>query len=561
MSDNCTPIRLPEDLAIEVLASSHVFRNGRLAPATIAVSSSTGTITAIYDVLLGPTFFPLNTPYHDYSPHVILPGLVDAHVHLNEPGRTEWEGFFTGTKAAACGGVTTVIDMPLNAIPPTTTMTNLQAKIDAARGKCWVDVGFYGGIVPSNIGTGDLGTLVEAGVRGFKGFLCESGVEEFPMLREPDIRRVFEEIADEPTMVMFHAELVPPEVDASVQRDKDQQTSVSAMTARNDPTDYETFLQSRPPEFETSAIAGILSLTHHAPNLPVHIVHLSAVDAVPLLREARSQGALVTAETCPHYLALTAESVQPGDTRQKCCPPIRSRKNQDMLWEELLDEDEDDECTSVIKTIVSDHSPCTPELKFQSSKICPHFHGNRSSSCIDNNFPNDTNFLSAWGGVSSLGLTLPILWTEMHRRGLVDGATRPSSPFSSGRSSPSSISSTPSPSTSPHLPLTFTSAIAKMVKWCCLNTARQVGLQDSKGDIREGMDADLCIFDPTAEWTLENSAMLFKNKHSAYQGKTMRGMVRETWLRGRPVFVRDAAGEGMLTGDCRGKLLLNPRSQ
>ncbi|KAK5275540.1 Allantoinase, partial [Exophiala xenobiotica] len=256
--------------------------------------------------------------------------LVDAHVHLNEPGRTEWEGFYTGTQAAAFGGVTTVVDMPLNAIPPTTTVAGLQEKIKAAQGQCWVDVGFYGGIIPGN--EGELKALVREGVRGFKGFLIDSGVEEFPAVSSGDIQKVFAELADEPTTVMFHAEMIPPIADSV---GDDVQTSLPPLAPHGPLNAYSTFLESRPPSFETYAIEEILSLAHIAPNLPLHIVHLSAMEAIPLLRKARSQGINITAETCPHYLSLAAEQVALGDTRHKCCPPIRSQSNQDQLWDEL----------------------------------------------------------------------------------------------------------------------------------------------------------------------------------------------------------------------------------
>lgn len=505
---------------LSVIASSRVIRTGQLTAGTIVISNATGKITAVFDSILPPSDFPVGTPYHDYSPQVILPGLVDAHVHLNEPGRTEWEGFYTGTQAAAFGGVTTVIDMPLNAIPPTTTVANLREKIAAAQGKCWVDVGFYGGIVPGN--ADQLQPLVREGVRGFKGFLIDSGVEEFPAVSSTDIEKVFMELADEPTTVMFHAEMLPPITDSV---GDDVQKSLPPLVPHGPLSAYNTFLESRPPAFETYAIEEILSLAYLAPKLALHIVHLSAMQGIPLLRKAREQGINITAETCPHYLSLAAEEIRDGDTRHKCCPPIRNQSNQDKLWAELLEHADE----GVIKTIVSDHSPCTPDLKLLPSHVPGHVapaKGKVETEVIDE---ESGDFFSAWGGISSVGLGLPILWTEMARRGLI--ADMPDR------------------------------AILNLAQWCCVNTALQVGLEKQKGTIAVGYDADFCIFDDQAEWVVEPSTMLFRNKCSPYQGKTMKGMVKETWLRGQPVFVRNGANDGFVGLKCSGQLLLEPRKK
>jgi allantoinase len=504
---------------ISVVASSRAVRSRRVSAATFVIANATGKITATFDSVVPQSDFPPGTPYTDFSPHILLPGLVDAHVHLNEPGRTEWEGFYTGTQAAAFGGVTTVVDMPLNAIPPTTTVANLQEKIKAAQGKCWVDVGFYGGIVPGN--AGELKALVQEGVRGFKGFLIDSGVAEFPAVSSTDIEKVFAELADEPTTVMFHAEMIPP-IAASV--GDNVQTSLPPLEP-NGPLDaYKTFLDSRPPSFETYAVEEILSMAHLAPNLALHIVHLSAMEVIPLLRQARAQGINITAETCPHYLSLAAERVQRGDTRHKCCPPIREQSNQDKLWEELGQHAED----GVIKTVVSDHSPCTPDLKRLPSHVPGHMSPAKGTVKTDQVDESTGDFFSAWGGISSVGLGLPILWTELTRRGLTGSDD----------------------------------AILDVVQWCCLNTAAQAGLEKQKGDLAVGMDADICVFDDTAEWTVEPSTMLFRNKCSPYQGKTMKGQVKETWVRGQPVFVRDAEVNGGFVGKgCAGQLLLEPRQK
>ncbi|KPI35232.1 Allantoinase [Cyphellophora attinorum] len=488
------------DPAITVIASSRAVRSGRLSAATFIVSNQTGKIISTYDSVVPQDNFPANTPYTDYSPHILLPGLVDAHVHLNEPGRTEWEGFYTGTQAAAFGGVTTVVDMPLNAIPPTTTVANLNEKIAAAKGKCWVDVGFYGGIIPGN--SADLKPLVAAGVRGFKGFMIESGVDEFPAVSSEDIRKVFAELADEP-----------------------QQSFSLPPLAPKGPLDvYRTFLDSRPPVFETCAIEEIISLAPIAPQLPLHVVHLSAMEAIPLLRAARASGVNITAETCPHYLSLAAEQIANGDTRHKCCPPIRTQSNQDTLWDELVRHTAE----GVIKTVVSDHSPCTPDLKLLPGTVPGHVAPTKPPSGA-----KDGDFFSAWGGISSVGLGLPILWTEMSRRGLTTTTQ-------------------------------FDTAITNLVTWCATNTAHQVGLERSKGDLAVGFDADFCVFDPEQKWTVEPSTMLFRNKCSPYQGREMVGMVKQTILRGRTIYDRGLSKEshgGFVGKQCEGRLLLEPRKK
>ncbi|RFU33016.1 hypothetical protein B7463_g3349, partial [Scytalidium lignicola] len=471
--------------------------NLTISPATIAVSSQTGAIISMLPTILPPSSFPPNTNYIDHTPHLILPGLVDAHVHLNEPGRTEWEGFWTGTRAAASGGVTTVVDMPLNAIPPTTTVEGLKAKVAAAQGQCWVDVGFWGGMIPGN--AEEMLPLVEAGVRGFKGFLIESGVPEFPAVSSEDVAIAMQTLASTPTTLLFHAEMIPP-ITASV--GDDVQISLPPLAPSGPLNSYSTFLSSRPPSFETYAIEEILSLAHTAPDLNLHVVHLSAIEAIPLLREARDKGVKITAETCFHYLALAAEEVSDGDTRHKCCPPIRSKINQEGLWAELARKKD-----SVLQTIVSDHSPCTPELKL----LPEHIHS-PNSDCNHKKMEEEKDqergdFFASWGGISSVGLGLPILWTSL------------------------STQKTPS--------LT----ILDIVRLCSINTAAQIGLSHRKGALRPGMDADICVFDDAVEWTLERTELLFRNKVSPYAGSVLKGRVKETWVRGVKVYENNGKGE------------------
>ncbi len=308
----------------------------------------------------------------DHGELAILPGVVDTHVHLNEPGRTDWEGFATATRAAALGGVTTLVDMPLNSIPATTTRAALAAKRDAARGRCSVDVGFWGGVVPGN--AGELDGLVADGVRGFKCFLVDSGVPEFGWVREDDLVPAMRILARAGRPLLCHAELQAP-IDA-----------VAADVARMDPRRYATYLASRPPAAEEQAIAMLVRLCRDT-GARTHVVHHSAATALPLLRDARAAGVPLTAETCPHYLHFTAEAIPDGATPFKCAPPIRDADNREALWRALGD--------GVLDLIASDHSPCTPALKQL----------------------DQGNFVTAWGGVAGLQLALGVVWTEAAARG------------------------------------------------------------------------------------------------------------------------------------------------
>ena len=306
----------------------------------------------------------------DYGDDVVMPGLVDTHVHINEPGRTEWEGFATATRAAAAGGVTTLVDMPLNSIPATTSVAALERKRAAARGQCWVDVGFLGGVVPGSATSVE--PLHEAGVLGFKCFLVPSGVPEFAHVTEHDLRLALPKLAGIDATLMVHAEL-PAVIDAAPRL----QNSRS----------YADYLASRPREAEDAAIAMMLRLAEEC-GARVHIVHLSSAGALPMLALARSRGVRVSVETCPHYLSFAAEEIPDGATEFKCAPPIRERANRELLWNALLD--------GTIDMIASDHSPCPPAMKRQETG----------------------DFRSAWGGIPSLQLGLSIVWAGMRARGV-----------------------------------------------------------------------------------------------------------------------------------------------
>ena len=385
---------------------------------------------------------------------IVMPGLVDTHVHVNEPGRTDWEGFETATRAAAAGGVTTIVDMPLNSIPSTTTFDALKSKLESTRGQLHVDVGFWGGVVPGN--TSELANLWNAGVVGFKCFLVHSGVDEFPNVSECDLRGAMPELARLGATLIVHAELPGP-IEAGC-----GPSSTDNAGSRS----YETFLRSRPREAENEAVELMIRLSRET-GCTVHIVHHSSADALVMLRQAKMSDARITAETCPHYLHFAAEDIPAGATEFKCCPPIRERENREQLWEALRD--------GTIDMIVSDHSPCPPEMKL----------------------PEQGDFMKAWGGISSLQLRLPVMWTEAIARG-------------------------------------FT--INQLAEWLCAAPARLVGLEARKGAIAIGLDADIVIWNPMKEFRVEPGMIHHRYKLTPYAGELLRGVVEKTFLRGQMVY-------------------------
>lgn len=344
-----------------VLQAQNVLTPEGLRPATVHLADG--------KILKLSSFEDLHEgiPTESFDTAVIMPGLVDTHVHINEPGRTEWEGFETATRAAAAGGITTVVDMPLNCIPVTTTLSALNEKLAATHGLLSVDCGFYGGVTPGN--APELAPMIRAGVLGFKAFLVHSGIDDFPNATEADLREAMPILAEHGVPLLVHAEL-----------------ECSHTSPPGDPTRYRTYLDSRPGEWELEAIRLMIRLAKEF-HCPVHIVHLSCGDAVPLIAEAKAQGVPITVETCPHYLVFEAEKIPDGDTRYKCAPPIREASNREKLWQGLKE--------GVIDFIISDHSPCTPVLK----KL------------------ETGNFEEAWGGISSLQFGLSSIWTEAEARG------------------------------------------------------------------------------------------------------------------------------------------------
>jgi allantoinase len=437
-----------------VVRSRRVVTPEGIRPAAVHVRGETIERIAAWDDV------PAGATLDDAGDLAVMPGIVDTHVHLNEPGRTEWEGFATATRAAAIGGVTTLVDMPLNSIPPTTTREAFAAKRSAAKGQCAVDVGFWGGVVPGN--QAELAGLVADGVRGFKCFLVDSGVAEFGWVGERDLEPAMGILAGLGVPLLVHAEVAGP-IDA-----------VAPQLAHADPRKYATYLASRPPAAEEEAIRLAARLCK-ATRARTHIVHHSAASALPLLREARAAGLPLSAETCPHYLHFTAEAIPDGATPFKCAPPIRDAANREELWRALAE--------GVLDLVASDHSPCSPNLK-----------------AIEVG-----DFVAAWGGVSGLQLALPVVWTEAARRG---------------------------------------HSLVDVVRWMCTGPARLARLTGKKGALAAGHDADVIIFDDTAETRVTPESVQHRHKVTPYAGETLRGAILTTYLRGTKVA---AAGKPLAT--------------
>ncbi len=436
-----------------------------------------GVRPACLDIVDGAVkrILPYDTPLNqrriiDVRDAVVMPGVVDTHVHCNEPGRSEWEGFAFATRAAAAGGVTTVIDMPLNSIPATTTTAALRTKLEAARGQCWVDMGFLGGVIPGN--TSELRPLLDAGVFGFKCFLCESGVPEFSAVGVEDLRLALRVLHGLPSVLLVHAEM--DDILNSHVRDF---AALPALWRRQ----YPHYLASRPAAAETEAIGLLIKLCRQFA-VPVHIVHLSTAQALPDLAQAQQEGLRISVETCPHYLFFAAEDIADGATELKCAPPIREAANRERLWEGLR--------AGVIGSVASDHSPCPPTLKVKAAG----------------------DFASSWGGIASLQISLPALWTSARKRGF---------------------------------------DVSDVARWMCQTPAVMVGLDHRKGTLAPGKDADLVCWRPDAAFRVEESSLRHRHKLTPYAGTELFGIVEWTMVRGQIVF-----SEGQVHPQPQGKILL-----
>lgn len=438
----------------------------------------------------------------------MMPGLIDSHVHINDPGRKEWEGFPTATKAAAAGGFTTIVDMPLNSIPPTTTVANLKTKLNAAQGRIHVDVAFWGGVIPGN--ENELKDMVENGVVGFKCFLIESGVPEFPHVTENQVDIAMDNLEGTGSVLAVsiffvylyrYINLVSNLITFYIKKRREFSfiykrvkidlvflinfssfyfqfhaevdcCPLSNNTSSEDCKKYDTFLKTRPANMEIEAIRLVTRLSEKH-NIRTHIVHLSSVESLPLIRKARENGCHLTVETCHHYLNLSSETVPDSRTDFKCCPPIRSEKNKEELWQAILDKD--------IDLVVSDHSPSTPTVKLLTSG------------------ENKGDFLKAWGGISSVQFGLSLFWTNCQKYGL---------------------------------------NITDMVNLMCTQPAKLCGLDQYKGKMSEGFDADFCIWDPEDSFSVSDDIIHFQHKANPYMGRILKGVVHATYVRGNNVYQR-----------------------
>jgi allantoinase len=448
------------------MTTIHAIRSKRVVTPEGVRAATVYVRDGVIEAISGNNDLPSGKNIYDAGESVVMPGLVDTHVHINEPGRTDWEGFETATRAAAAGGVTTLIDMPLNSIPATTTAAALETKRKAARMKCWVNVGFWGGVVPGN--AGELRALHRAGAFGFKCFLVPSGVPEFAHISEDDLRAALPIFAALDTPLLVHAELPGPIEEAN------------RKLAKSDPEKYRTWLLSRPPGAETKAIEMMIRLAREF-TARVHIVHVSSELSVPLIRRAKKEGVRITAETCPHYLFFNSGSIRNGRTEFKCAPPIRDSRNNKGLWTALG--------KGAIDFVVSDHSPSPPAMK-----------------CLDTG-----DFSKAWGGISSLQLGLPVMWTKL-----------------TGRNE----------------------SLMQLVRWMCSGPARLAGLENQKGAIAIGYDADIVVWNPEKRFIVRPKMLQHRHKLTPYANHPLRGIAEATFLRGEMIYDR-----GRFLGAPRGTVL------
>jgi len=408
----------------------------------------------------------LASPIIDAGTDVVMPGLIDPHVHINEPGRTDWEGFETATKAAAAGGITSLVDMPLNSSPVTTNQDAFLKKTKSSKNKLHVNCGFWGGIVPEN--SDNLEGLLESGILGIKAFLVDSGLDEFPNVAESDLRKGLPSIAKKGLPLLVHCEL--------------EQANEDGLLLKKLPQSYAAWLLSRPKEWENRAIEMIIKLCREF-HCRTHIVHLSSATALPMIEAARAEGLPLTVETCPHYLFFHSEDIPDADTRFKCAPPIREKANNEQLWNALE--------SGLIDFIASDHSPAPPSLKHLETG----------------------DFEKAWGGIASLQFLLPLVWTAAKKRGV---------------------------------------GLHKMPDWLSARPAIFLGFHQNKGKIAPGYDADLVIWNPEANFVVEEKTIEHRHKITPYLGQKLFGQVKQTYVGGFKVFE-----EGVFKNLNKGELLFS----
>ena len=427
-----------------VIRGRRVLVDGVLRPASVQVAGGRIVAIAAFDA----TDAPGAARVVDAGEALVTAGLVDAHVHVNEPGRTEWEGFATATAAAAAGGVTTIVDMPLNSVPATTTAAGVAAKREALAGKARVDVAFWGGLVPGN--AGELAALAAAGVAGIKCFLSPSGADEFPHVGERELDEALPILRSLSLPLLVHAESP-----AVLER-------AAASVAGADPCAYGAWLASRPAAAEAEAIDLLVRLCR-AHGAAIHVVHVTSREGVQRIAAARAEGLPISGETCPHYLAFEAAGIPAGGTAFKCAPPIRDAGHREALWAALAD--------GTLSLVASDHSPCPPELK---------------------RLP-DGDFFRAWGGIASLQFLLAALWTSADARG---------------------------------------HGVADVLRWAAEAPASLAGLAGRKGRLAPGHDADVVVWDERAEFVVEPGRILHRHRVTPWAGRTLRGSVAQTWVRG-----------------------------
>ncbi len=443
-------------MSTTALYSTRVYYEEKLQEATVVIKN--GKI----DFVVKGRYKSQEAVFENYNDAVIMPGVIDAHVHINDPGREDWEGFETATKAAAYGGVTTLVDMPLNSSPVTVDKEKLELKLKASKNRLHVNCGFYAGVIPNNVE--GLQEILEEGVLGVKAFLSHSGIDEFPNVTEEDLREALPLLKKHNATLLVHCEIESEHANSDLIKDA--------------PKSYDAYLKSRPTDWEDKAIKMLIRLCDEY-QVRMHVVHLSAATSIEQLEMAQQLGVPITVETCPQYICLNAEDIPDGDTRFKCAPPIRDRKNNEQLWGAIE--------SGLIDFITTDHSPATPNLKELDSG----------------------NLLKAWGGISSLGLALQLVWHHANTRGM---------------------------------------SLLELIPLFTKNPAKFLNLDDRKGEIKEGYDADICIWSPQTGYEVNEAMLHFKHKVSPYLGAKIKGKVIKTYVNGQQAYpFTDAyAGEVIL---------------